>query len=292
MLRTALATTALLLAADVGTTATADATGVSLTAAAEAADFSGRIRRIRMKERIDSTDYKAQVVVDSDGDASAEQAASIDLAVCAASGCTEGDGHVAVPQGSFSAYYRTGLIPWTGGTAPTGTHAVYTELVNGDGKRVGETQDWDLVGDGKRIHLKPVSDVTMAPYITDLEAEADACGNGRLQAAVSGESKVAGVRIVSLSGGHLFDKADAEVCDGYPCHTAAIDGGEASFTDARVEAASLGESFQKLATLEKAPVLVVVTARSADGKVIGTRKIETTAHYGEILIDGVPLAFD
>jgi hypothetical protein len=286
--RSVLLTAAALFALDLGTTVTAPATGLSLTGAAQAADFTGRIKRIRIRKKRVGSSYKVQAKVQDGGDATAADAAELAVQVCVGTTCTTA---LELDQDEYTGILQTGIYSYDGAVTPVGSFTLESQLLDANGKQTGLTQTWTVKGDGKELTAVADKEVTEGTYISELTFTTDACGNGRIEAEVAGKeaSEVHGHEWTSLDGTGFFSADTVELCGGLPCVTGGLSEGRTSYTTSKADLGTLGE---KLAATPEAAVTVVVTAYDEKGGVLGTTKTEATAKYGDILIDGVPLEFD
>lgn len=284
--RSVLLGAAALFALDLGTTVAAP--GLSLTSAAHAADFTGRVKRIRIKKKRVGTGYKVVAKVQDEGDTTAADAAQLTVQVCQGDVCSSA---VKVDQDEYTAVVRTGQFSYDGAVAPVGSFALESQLLDANGKQTGLTQSWTVKGDGEELTAVPDKDVTEGTYISEVAFTTDACGNGRIRATVAGKdaSSVHGHEWTSLDGIAFFSADTVDLCGELPCATGSLRKGRTAYTASEAE---LGELGAKLAETAEAAVTVVVTAYDEKGGVIGTTKTEATAKYGDILIDGVPLEFD
>jgi len=278
--------TALLLSLDGASTVLSPFTGVSLTQDAEAADFTGRVKRIRIKRQRSGEGYRVTMPMVSD-DNSTAAAASLELRVCEGDVCAE---PVVVGQDEYTGRFRSERFAYDGAMVPMGSFTLQSSLKNLDGKAVGEPQKWALeAADGEMV-IEPLSEAKEGPHVTGLDLTSDDCGNGKALAHVSGDGAdtVGSVEWVSLDG-ILFAKDEASLCEGLPCVTGSLAGSRSTFTESKADLGELGAS---LLEREEAAVTLTVSALHSDGTVIGTATVEATAKYGDILIDGVPLEFD
>lgn len=284
--RSVLLSAAALFALDLGTTAAAP--GLSLTAAAHAADFTGKIKRIRIKKKRVGSSFKVVAKLQDDGDATAADAAQLTVQVCQGDVCSP---MVKVDQDEYTGELRTGQYAYDGAVAPVGSFALESQLLDANGKQTGLTQTWTVKGDGEELVAVPDKDVTDGTYISELTLTTDACGNGRVRATVAGKdaADVHGHEWISLDGLAFFSADTVELCGELPCATGGLRKGRTTHTASEAE---LGELGAKLEATPEATVTVVVTAYDEKGGVLGTTKTEATAKYGDILIDGVPLEFD
>jgi len=285
MLRKFFVPFALLLTADVTTSAAAPVLGIS-TGDAVAADFTPRVKRIRIKRRRTGSGFKVTVKMNDGGDASSASVASVGLELCTEKACTD----IAVGQDSYTGVFRSGLFSYDGAVAPSGEYSLQSELLNSDGKALGVSQIWTLAAKDGEIELTPKDEIDGGPYIAELTLTSDECGNGRATGHVTGDGaeEVGSVRWVSLDG-LLFASDEVDTCGEYDCVDGSLRRGKTSFVDSE---ADLGEVGKALAETEEATVKLIVSAYDEKGSVIGSTTVEATAKYGDILIDGVPLEFD
>ena len=287
MFRTLALSTLALLALDGVSTVLAPVTGVSLTSEAAAADFTGRIRRIRIQERHAWSSYKVTTNAEDDGDATTADAVSLELTVCSGDVCSD---PVALSSDGYTGVFRSSRFAYDGAEVPEGEFKLTTALVNGDGKHFGATQTWHAMAKGGEITVNAEGDADAKPYLSELSLSSDDCGNGKVKAEIAGDDadSVASFEVVDVEG-TLFSMEDVESCDTGACVTGTLKKGKARYTESGADLGKLGEI---LAASAEAKVTVSVTAYNADGKALGTAKTEAVAKYGDILIDGVPLEFD
>lgn len=286
MLRKSLLALAVLLSADVATTAAAPVLGASLTAEAHAADFTGRIKRVRIKKTRAGSSFKVSVKTTDDGDGSVNTIASIGISIYD-DGSVLGDDGVATATldgGSDSRVFRSSLFSFDGASPPEGEYRLLTDIYNADGKIIGEQQEWLITADGTDSSVEAQDKVASSVYVSEVEMTSDECGNARLKAKVEGDDAELAASL---------DLTFEEPFEGPAPLETTIHGnfrraGNA-FNNTDVD---LGAAWGKVSELEEHAVIITVTAYDAKGNTLGSTKTEATAKYGDILIDGVPLEFD
>lgn len=146
MLRTLALTTLTLLALDGVSTVLAPTTGVSLTGEAAAADFTGKIKRIKIKKRRVGSGFK--VVAKTGGD-DADSVASAELTLSNAS-TGEIIEEVVLDDGLRGKQVFTGRVPaLAGGGGGTITISFQTaDMVDYNGDPFGEQQEFEVSVDG------------------------------------------------------------------------------------------------------------------------------------------------
>jgi len=287
MLGRFLATSALLLTTQLAATTVASITGLPAISEASAADFTGRIKRIKIRKRRVSS-FRISTVIIDDGDATAADVAKLEIAVCQDAVCGDTDTWTSFTPEAYTGRFRSARLEYAGGVSPEGSYQLTTNLLNADGKEIGAIQSWTLSAEGEEIIVEPNGDVDYPTYVSDLTVQADECGTGKLVATVSGDdaSQVSQVQFIDDTGSLFEEPAE---CNLGQCQTGTLRKGKSTYTDTEVD---LGELGVKLAELEEAKVFVSVVAYGSDGKELGRTHVEAVAKYGDILIDGVPLEFD
>ncbi len=288
MFRTFAIATLTLLSLDATTTALAPATGLSLTNDAAAADFTGKIKRIRIRKKRVGSGFKITAKVKDDGDASTADAASLAIELCTSEGtCSD---PIELGSDGFTGEFRSDRFPYAGAEVPEGEYKLATYLLTAEGKELGMAQSWALTAKGGEISVTPGEEVDAKPYVTELSLSTDECGYGVAEAQVAGDdaSTVSTVEWVSLDG-LLFAKDEVESCTDGPCVTGTAVAGKVAFTESEADLGKVGEALE---ASKSETISVIVTVYDSEGGELGTAKTEATAKYGDILIDGVPLEFD
>ncbi|MFK7931264.1 MAG: hypothetical protein AB8H79_23980 [Myxococcota bacterium] len=278
MLRYLAFSTVLLLAGEVGLAALSPVAGVSLNTEAHAADFTGRVKRIRIKKKRVGSGFRMTTVVKDDGDGSAPKVQKLKFSVCNDKSCVA----TSKPGTTYKGAYRSPLFTYDGATEPEGVFKLTTALTNSDGKSLGASQSWTMKAEGTSVEIVAANDVTAEPYISDLELTADECGNGRMRATITGADNEDVVDVALTAPEGLLDDDEGVI-------TGTLKRSRATFV---VDDADLGDLGKTLAASESAKVTLEITAYDEKGNSLGVVKTEATAKYGDILIDGVPLQFD
>ncbi len=289
MLRTLVLSSLTLLALDGVSTVLAPATGVSLTGEAAAADFTGRIKRVRIKKRRTGSGYKITANTTDDGDATAADAATYELTICAGTleECSE---TVELTQDSYTGVVRTGRFAFDGAVAPEGEFELLTNLRDADGELVGASQSWTLTAKGGELTLTSSDEIKEGAYIAELTLHSDECGNGRGKALVTGDDAetVATVEWVDLDG-IVFSSEDVSKCDDGTCVTGELKKGKTTSSNTDADFGGIQVDLGELADVD---IEMSISAFDGNGDLIGTTSTEAVSKYGDILIDGVPLEFD
>lgn len=285
MTRRLLIPAALLLALDVSTTALAPSLG--LTQSAAAADFTGRVKNVRIRKKRVGSGFKVVTRVADEGDATAADAASLELTVCAGAVCSDG---IVLAQDSYTGVFRSTRFAYDGALVPVGDYGLLTSLLDESGAAVGMAQSWTMTATDGELTATPNEDVDSAPYISDLTLTSDDCGNGKAKAHVEGDgaSGVASVQWADLDG-TLFSTDDVVACGTDVCIAGERKRGKTAYTVSDADLGALGEL---LADSAESVVTVSVSAYDTKGGLIGTTRTDAISKYGDILIDGVPLEFD
>ncbi len=201
MLRTLALSALTLLALDGLSTVLAPATGVSLTSEAAAADFTGRIKNVRIRKRRTGSGFK--VVARTGGD-SAESVASAEITL---SNATTGEiiDELVLDEGLRGKQVFTGQLD---GLTDNGGGTVtlvfnLTDEIDSNGDPFGEQQEFEVSVDG--LDVKPAEDTTADGWKVRVRANT----SGQLTVVLGNEDK-------NWGGG-----ATVEV-------SASVDGGEAT----------------------------------------------------------------
>jgi hypothetical protein len=202
-----------LFALDLGTTAVAPVFGTpTLTEAAQASDYRGRIRRIRIRERNNGVNYNLVGVGTSDPLPTGGIAdRGLQLMICADASCTDGV-KLQIEQDQVTQVLRTGTFGFAGAMAPVGQSTFQTQLRDADGQPVGEPQLWTLIAGEDELVVEPVGAVsTELAAVTDLTMTSDACGNGKSRAVVEGPAATKVASMTYCTG--FFDDAGQWRCE-------------------------------------------------------------------------------
>jgi hypothetical protein len=242
--------------------------------------FLAELRRLRLRPKAQG--FTERVVIVDGGDGSAGRIASVDVDVQVADLYPP----VRLPPGDpdFDTLMRSGSVDFGWVTAPAGTYVVTAQLLDNGGNIVGPYQEFEVSVDGLEAYAVPITGGGEdGPSVDDLRFSVNDCGNGRLRATVSGDGSadIAGINFVWEAQGGTAPVEPESL--GTPTR------GRSVVVQTGLQ---LGTIADGLLGSPETPVVVTVTAKGADGGVLGTVTTEATAKYGDILIDGVPLIFD
>lgn len=260
------------------------ATGTGITESAALGCLGcGRVRRIKIKKRRVGSGFKMSTNIADDGNGWAAQVDSVSVDVQRVTDGMEAP-TATLGESEVTSRVRSESIDFGWATPPDGTYLVLTDVLGAGGNPIGAQQEFAVTVVGEDVTVVPQADVAAEPFVQSLDFTVNDCGNGKLKARIGGEDAAAATGV-----NFIFEEPFEGPAPMVTEPQATLVTSRTVHQDTNVDLGALGEA---LIGLPEEPVVVTVTARNADGGVLGTATVEATAKYGDILIDGVPLEFD